>query len=137
MTDLSKLKKAELLKLVEEAGLEADADATKAQLVALLEAVPEPAEEVVEETVEEVVEEVVEETPLDSGSEDAEDDEKFAGLDYDLEGKEFVLAAYMAVLKREADAGGLAHYTQAINAGHIDKQYLVDDLLKSAEYKAL
>ena len=135
MSDLSELKKAELLKLVEEAGLEADAKATKADLIALLESVP--AEEVVEETVEEVVEEAVVEEAPETPSEDAEGDEKFAGLDYDLEGKEFVLAAYMAVLKREADAGGLAHYTQAINAGHIDKQYLVDDLLKSAEYKAL
>jgi len=135
MSDLSELKKAELLKLVEEAGLEADAKATKADLIALLESVP--AEEVVEETVEEVVEEVVVEEAPETPSEDAEDDGKYEGLDYDLETREFVLAAYMTILKREADEGGLAHYVQALNAGHIDKQYLVDDLLKSAEYKAL
>ena len=119
MTDLSELKKAELLKLVEEAGLEADAKATKADLIALLEAVPEPAEETVEEVAEEVAEEPAPE-----------------GL-MALDGAEFVMAAYKDTLKREADAGGLAHYKSCLDFGALSKQEIIDDMMASEEYKNL
>jgi|14BtaG_2_1085337.scaffolds.fasta_scaffold00911_3 hypothetical protein len=126
MSDLLKLTKTKLLKLVEEAGLTADAEATKADLVALLEAVPE-------EAPAEVVEEVVAETPKKakkpSGSKVA--------LDMELQGGEFVKAAYLAILKREADPMGLANYTGALAMGGMTKEGLVEDLKASGEYAAL
>ena len=130
MSDLLKLTKTKLLKLVEEAGLTADADATKADLIALLEAVPAEAPA---EAPAEVVEEVVAETPKKakkpSGSKVA--------LDMELQGGEFVKAAYLAVLKREADPMGLANYTGALAMGGMTKEELVEDLKASGEYAAL
>jgi len=127
MSDLLKLTKTKLLKLVEEAGLTAEADATKADLVALLEAVP--AEEPAAEVVEEVVAETPKKAKKPSGSKVA--------LDMELQGGEFVKAAYLAVLKREADPMGLANYTGALAMGGMTKEGLVEDLKASGEYAAL
>lgn len=123
MSDLLKLTKTKLLKLVEEAGLTAEADATKADLVALLESVPaeEPATEVVAETPKKETKKAT------SGSE----------VDMELEEGEFVKAAYLALLKREADPMGLANYTGALAMGGMTKEELLEDLKASGEYKAL
>ncbi len=128
MSDLLKLTKTKLLKLVEEAGLTADADATKADLVALLEAVP------AEEPAAEVVEEVVAETPKKETKKKATSGSE---VDMELQGGEFVKAAYLALLKREADPMGLANYTGALAMGGLTKEGLLEDLKASGEYKKL
>ena len=131
-TDLSKATKDELVALCEEAGLETDG--TKKELIARLEAVPAPSEpEVVEE---EVKEEVVEEKPVKTakkGKSKLPDPE-----DESLSVEDFVRAAYLAVLGREADAGGLRSYTFAIELHRtMSRQDVLDSLQSSEEAKGL
>ncbi len=58
-------------------------------------------------------------------------------VDMELEGGEFVKAAYLALLKREADPMGLANYTGALAMGGMTKEGLLEDLKASGEYAAL
>lgn len=127
MSDLLKLTKTKLLKLVEEAGLTAEAEATKADLVALLEAVPA-------EAPAEAPAEVVAETPKKETKKKATSGSE---IDMELQDGEFVKAAYLAILKREADPMGLANYTGALTMGGMTKEALIEDLKASGEYAAL
>ena len=102
---------------------------------------------------EEVVEEVVEELPLETPVETppvketpkkaAKTAKKASGLpdplDESLSAEEFVLAAYTAILKRDADVGGLRHYVRALNAGDVEfgRAELLEDLAASEEAQAL
>lgn len=134
MTELSDLTKKELIAKAEE--LELDIGGNKTELLERIEAhlasLEAPAEEVVEEAVEEVVEEVVEEAPakpLKKGD--------LPPVDTDLDPEAFVALAYQAVLKRDADAGGLAHYTSMVAMGSLTKQQVLDDLASSDEAQSL
>lgn len=121
MSDLSKLNKAKLLALCEKAGLTAEAEATKAELIALLEAVkPKELVEAVAETPKK------ESKKTTSGSE----------IDMELDGLAFVKACYLTLLKREGDEGGLAHYHQRLSMEG-DKEAVIESLKASQEYLKL
>ena len=131
MTELSELTKKELIAKCEE--LELDIGGNKTELLERIEAhlasLEAPAEEVVEEVAEEVVEEVVEAKPLKAGD--------LPPVDTDLGTEDFVKAAYLAILKRDADAGGLAHYSSMLTMGSLSKQQILDDLSESEEAQSL
>ena len=137
MSDLMELTKKELLALCEEAGIETDFKMTKKMLVALLEA---PAEsEPVEAPVEPVVEEeVVEPAPAPKKAKKAAPAASMPDPeDESLSSAEFVKAAYLAILKREADAGGLKHYTRALDMHRtLTREQVLERLLASDEGKA-
>ena len=141
MSDLMELTKKELLALCEEAGIEADSKMTKAVLVGLLEA---PAEaptdsEPVEAPVEPVVEEeVVEPAPAPKKAKKAAPAASMPDPeDESLSSAEFVKAAYLAILKREADEGGLKHYTRALDMHRtLTREQVLERLLASDEGKA-
>jgi hypothetical protein len=137
MTELSDLTKKELIAKAEE--LELDIGGNKTELLERIEAhlasLEAPAEEVVEEVeeaVEEVVEEVVEEAPAKPLKKGA-----LPPVDTDMDPEAFVALAYQAVLKREADAGGLRHYTSMVAMGSLTKQQVLDDLAASDEAQSL
>lgn len=100
-------------------------------------------------TEEEVVEEVVEELPVETPpvketpKKAAKTAKKASGLpdplDESLSTEEFVRAAYTAILKRDADEGGLRHYVRALNAGDVafGRAELLEDLAASEEALAL
>lgn len=97
-------------------------------------------EEVVEELVEEVVEPVAEEKKVVAPAKKAP--AKKGGLpdplNESLDEVAFVKAAYLSILKREADANGLSHYSKCIGMYKtMTRQELLDDLLGSAEAAAL
>jgi hypothetical protein len=100
-----------------------------------------PTEKVVEELVEEVVETpVVEEKKVVAPAKKAAP--KKGGLpdplDESLDAVAFVKAAYLSILKREADAGGLSNYSKCITMYQtMTRQEVLDDLLGSAEAAAL
>tara|TARA_R100000008_G_scaffold37059_4_gene21126 strand:+ start:7130 stop:7504 length:375 start_codon:yes stop_codon:yes gene_type:complete len=123
MEDLSSLLKAELVSLCEENGLATDGK--KSVLVERLTAHLYPSEEAVEE---EAVEEVkVSKNNMDLPSTDLEA----------MSVKDFVEAAYLAVLGREADYAGSRHYQQRLGVlGSMTRQEMLDDLFNSAEYKS-
>lgn len=130
------LKKAELIALAEENGL--DTTGTKAELAERLDAVlswdDAEEEEVVEETVEEVAEEVVEEA-----AEEETSDELTSWKGFDLtegDSDAFLKGLYMKVLGREVDAGGLRHYTSVLDMHKTQTRAdVLQDLLNSDEYK--
>ena len=97
---------------------------------------------------EEVLEEVVEETPVVeevkvAPKQASKTTKKASSLpdptDESLSTEEFVRAAYTAILKRDADQGGLRHYVRALNAEDVsfDRATLLEDLAKSLEAQAL
>lgn len=98
-----------------------------------------------EEVVEEVVEELPVETPpvKETPKKAPKTTKKASGLpdplDESLSTEEFVRAAYTAILKRDADQGGLRHYVRALNAEDVsfDRATLLKDLAESLEAKAL
>tara|TARA_R110000803_G_scaffold107958_2_gene176130 strand:- start:9348 stop:9680 length:333 start_codon:yes stop_codon:yes gene_type:complete len=96
--------------------------------------VEEPLEEVVEEKVaEEVAAPVVKSTPKKSSKSSLPD-----VADESLSAEEFVKAAYLSILKREADSGGLSHYSRCIGMYKtMTRQELLDDLSGSAEAATL
>jgi len=112
MSDLSELTKKKLIALCEEKGL--DTSGTKSELVARLEAPTETVEESLPEaSPEPVVEEVVEEpTPAPKKAKKATKTSLPDVEDESLSSEEFVKQAYLSILKREADAGGLKHYVR-------------------------
>jgi len=130
------LKKAELVALAEENGL--DTTGTKAELAERLDAVlswdDAEEEEVVEETVEEVAEEVVEEVAEEEASE-----EVLSWKGFDLtagDSDAFLKGLYMKVLGREVDLGGLRHYTSVLDMHKTQTRAdVLQDLLNSEEYK--
>ena len=130
------LKKAELVALAEENGL--DTTGTKAELAERLDAVlswdDAEEEEVVEETVEEVAEEVVEEA-----AEEETSDELTSWKGFDLtegDSDAFLKGLYMKVLGREVDLGGLRHYTSVLDMHKTQTRAdVLQDLLNSEEYK--
>ncbi len=130
------LKKAELVALAEENGL--DTTGTKAELAERLDAVlswdDAEEEEVVEETVEEVAEEVVEEVAEEEAS-----DELTSWKGFDLtagDSDAFLKGIYMKVLGREVDKGGLRHYTSVLDMHKTQTRAdVLQDLLNSEEYK--
>ncbi len=132
MSELSELTKKELVAKAEELGLAIDG--TKTDLVGRIEEALALAEAPVEEVKEEVVEEVVEEVKeAPKKAKKGALPEVGAGLD----AGEFVRLAYLGVLKREADAGGLQHYTSALMLNGLTEQQVLDDLSNSEEAKAL
>ena len=98
-----------------------------------------------EEVVEEVVEELPVETPpvKETPKKAPKTAKKASGLpdplDESLSTEEFVRAAYTAILKRDADVGGLRHYVRALNAGDVafGREELLKDLAASEEALAL
>ena len=134
MTDLKGLSKTKLLALAEEHELAIGG--TKAELLARIEAHLESLEEVepvveeVEEVVEEV-EEVVEEVAVPELVEEVEAETS------GLAPEDFVKSAFKEVLKREADAGGLQHYTVQLMAHGWSEEQIIADLKESSEYKSL
>ena len=100
------------------------------------------AEKVVEELIEAPVVEapVVEEKKVEAPAKKAAP--KKGGLpdplDESLDAIAFVKAAYLSILKREADAGGLSNYSKCIGMYKtMTRQEVLDDLLGSAEAAAL
>lgn len=135
MSDLMELTKKELIALCKEAGL--DTDGTKADLVARLEA---PAESPTEAPVEALVEEVVEEpAPAPAKPKKATKTGSLPDVeDESLSSEDFVKQAYLAILKREADAGGLKHYVRALDLHRtLTRQQVLDKLSDSEEAKSL
>lgn len=123
MEDLSSLLKAELVALCEEHGLATDG--VKSALVERLTAHLYPSEEAVEEVVEEEVK--VSKNNMELPSTDLEA----------MSVEDFVAAAYLAVLGREADFVGARHYTQRLGVmGSMTRQGMLDDLFNSKEYKS-
>ena len=129
MSELMELTKKELVAKAEELGLEIDGN--KTELVARLEAALALPEAPVEEAVEEVVEEVKE------APKKAKKASGMPELDSGMQAHEFVKAAYLAILKREADDGGLQHYASQLMMRGITEQFVLDSLLSSEEYKNL
>ena len=134
------LKKAELIALAEENGL--DTTGTKAELAERLDAVlswdDAEEEEVVEETVEEVAEEVVEEAAEEVVEEETSDElTSWKGFDLtEGDSDAFLKGLYMKVLGREVDAGGLRHYTSVLDMHKTQTRAdVLQDLLNSDEYK--
>ena len=104
------------------------------------------AEKVVEELIEEVVEAPVVEAPVVEEKKVEAPAKKAAPkkgglpdpLDESLDAIAFVKAAYLSILKREADAGGLSNYSKCIGMYKtMTRQEVLDDLLGSAEAAAL
>ncbi len=134
------LKKAELVALAEENGL--DTTGTKAELAERLDAVlswdDAEEEEVVEENVEEVAEEVVEEVVEEVAEEEASE-EVLSWKGFDLtagDSDAFLKGLYMKVLGREVDLGGLRHYTSVLDMHKTQTRAdVLQDLLNSEEYK--
>ena len=130
MSDLSELTKKELVAKAEE--LELEIGGTNTELLERIEAhlatVDAPAEEAVEEVEEEVVEEAPAK-PLKKG--------ELPPVDTDLGAEEFVALCYQAILKRDADAGGLGHYSSMLAMGSLTKQQIIDDLSNSLEAQSL
>ncbi len=137
MSDLADLKKAELVALCEEKGL--DTEGTKADLIARLEASQAPAAEApAEEVEEEVAEEpaVEEAEPEPAPKPKAKKGSVPDPADESLSTVEFIEAAYLSLLGREADRQGLRHYKNGIDIHQtIDRQRVLDDLLASEEYR--
>lgn len=135
------LKKAELVALAEENGL--DTTGTKTELAERLDAVlswdDAEEEEVVEETVEEVAEEVVEETVEEVAEEEEASDELTSWNGFDLtagDSDDFLKGLYLKVLGREVDKGGLRHYTSVLDMHKTQTRAdVLQDLLNSHEYK--
>lgn len=118
MEELSSLLKAELITLCEEHGLATDG--VKSDLVDRLTAHLYPSEEVVEEEVK------VSKNNMELPSTDLEA----------MSVEDFVKAAYLAVLGREADYAGSKHYQQRLGVmGSMTRQQMLDDLFNSPEYK--
>ena len=127
MEDLSSLLKAELVSLCEENGLATDGK--KSELVERLTAHLYPSEEAVEEEV--IEEEVIEEVKVSKNNMDLPSTDLEA-----MSVKDFVEAAYLAVLGREADFAGSRHYQSRLGVmGSMTRQEMLDDLFNSAEYK--
>ena len=125
------LKKAELIALCEENGL--DTEGTKAELAERLDAVLswDDAAEESEEVVEEVVEEVYEHPPLPTLAEvtDVEDDD-------DIE--VFINNVYNEYLKRDATEHELSHYRKAMTFHHnLTKENFVFGIKNSDEARSL
>lgn len=119
MEDLSSLLKAELVALCEEHGLATDG--IKSALVERLTAHLYPSEEAVEEEVK------VSKNNMELPSTDLEA----------MSVEDFVSAAYLAVLGREADFAGAKHYKHRLGVmGSMTRQQMLDDLFNSAEYKS-
>lgn len=119
MEDLSSLLKAELVALCEEHGLATDG--IKSALVERLTAHLYPSEEAVEEEVK------VSKNNMELPSTDLEA----------MSVEDFVSAAYLAVLGREADYAGAKHYKHRLGVmGSMTRQQMLDDLFNSAEYKS-
>lgn len=119
MEDLSSLLKAELVALCEEHGLATDG--IKSALVERLTTHLYPSEEAVEEEVK------VSKNNMELPSTDLEA----------MSVEDFVAAAYLAVLGREADFAGAKHYKQRLGVmGSMTRQQMLDDLFNSAEYKS-
>ena len=119
MEDLSSLLKAELVALCEEHGLATDG--IKSALVERLTAHLYPSEEAVEEEVK------VSKNNMELPSTDLEA----------MSVEDFVSAAYLAVLGREADYAGAKHYKHRLGVmGSMTRQQMLDDLFTSAEYKS-
>lgn len=146
MSDLLELTKKELIALCEEKGL--DTSGTKSELVARLEAPTETVEEAPTETVEEslpeaspepVVEEVVEEpTPAPKKAKKATKTSLPDVEDESISNEEFVKQAYLSILKREADAGGLKHYVRCLEMHRtLTREQVLERLADSEEAKAL
>lgn len=138
MSDLADLKKADLVALCEEKGL--DTEGTKADLIARLEAVVEaaPAVEESEPVLEEATPEPEAEEPAPEPAKPKAKTPKGAPdpADESLSTVEFIEAAYLALLGREVDAPGLRHYKNGIDLHKtIDRQRVLDDLLASEEYR--
>jgi type IV secretory pathway VirB10-like protein len=142
MSELSELTNAELRELLESKGL--DTSGKKSELIERLEAAETPVEAPVEEEAP-VVEEAAEEAPEEAPEPVAEPKPKakkssgsLPSVDGEESNEEFVRSAYLAILKREADAGGLGHYVRCLELHQtMDRQAVLDDLLDSAEAKAL
>jgi hypothetical protein len=135
MSDLMELTKKELIALCKEAGL--DTDGTKADLVARLEA---PAESPTEASQEAVVDVRVEEpAPAPTKPKKATKTGSMPDVeDESLSSEDFVKQAYLAILKREADAGGLKHYVRALDLHRtLTRQQVLDKLSDSEEAKSL
>ena len=130
MTELAGLSKKELVALAEEHEL--SIKGSKADLIGRIERhIALPVEEVVEE---------VDEIRFTPEPKKAKKSKKASGLppvDDDMDAEEFVKAAYLSILKREADVGGLQHYSTAIMMKSMDKQSVLDDLSASAEAQSL
>ena len=141
--ELSDMTKKELMDMASDMGL--STKGTKVDLIArILDGAPEeaPAEAPAEEVVEEVVEEApVEEAPVEEAP--APKKAKKSGSlpsieEDDLSAEEFVKAAYLAILKRDADPAGLRHYCNLLNIHKtMSRQQILDDLSNSAEAKSL
>lgn len=130
------LKKAELVALAEENGL--DTTGTKAELAERLDAVLTWDEETVEEVAEEVAEEVVEEVVEEVAEEEASDElTSWKGFDLTAgDSDAFLKGIYMKVLGREVDKGGLRHYTSVLDMHKTQTRAdVLQDLLNSEEYK--
>lgn len=134
--ELSDLTVKQLKALCEEKGLETDGK--KADLIARLEA-PAPVEEAAPEAAPEAEEPAPEPAPepkpepkkakAKKGAEPDPEDESLTTL-------EFIDAAYLGLLGREADAPGRRHYKNAIDLHQtVSRQKLLDDLKASAEYR--
>ena len=130
------LKKAELVALAEENGL--DTTGTKAELAERLDAVLTWDEETVEEVADEVAEEVVEEVVEEVAEEEASDElTSWKGFDLTAgDSDAFLKGIYMKVLGREVDKGGLRHYTSVLDMHKTQTRAdVLQDLLNSEEYK--
>lgn len=146
MKDLDEMLKKELVELATELGIE-ELDGTKAVLIeriqtaqeALLalesEEEPEAEEEVLEEEAveEEVVEEVVEEKVVEENMLDLLTDEP----DETVDNKEFIEWAYLNILERKADDGGLMHYLNGMKLRNWSRDRIKAALSNSDEAKAL
>lgn len=146
MKDLDDMLKKELIELAEELGIE-DLDGTKSVLIeriqakqeALLELESEEETEAEEEVVEEeaveeeVVEEVVEEKVVEENMLDLLTDEP----DETASNKEFIEWAYLNILERKADDGGLMHYLNGMKLRNWSRDRIKSALANSDEAKAL
>ena len=129
--ELSDLTVKQLKALCEERGLETDGK--KADLIARLEAPTEeaaPEEAPAEEAAPEPTPEPApKKAKAKKGAEPDPEDESLTTL-------EFIDAAYLGLLGREADAPGRRHYKNAIDLHKtVSRQKLLDDLKASAEYR--
>ena len=139
MSELSELTNAELRELLEAKGL--DTSGKKSELIERLEAAEASLSPSIEEeapVVEEAAEEAAEEAPEPAPAPKAKKSGSMPAVDGDESNEEFVRAAYLAILKREADPNGLGHYIRCLELHKtMDRQAVLDDLSSSAEAKAL
>lgn len=129
MSDLADLKKAELIALCKEQGL--STDGTKAQLIERLEATEPAPEPVAEEPAPEPKPAPAPKAKAKSGSvsEPLPDDESLSVVD-------FIKQAYLSILGRPADDGGLRHYKACLELHKtLTREDLLADLKGSAEYR--